>query len=71
MNSYESLRERIRMVRRRWRTQILIRGVSLFLASSIALLVLGVWGADLFGFKPFALWSMRQECAVLSSLEIV
>ena len=59
MNSYESLRERIRMVRRRWRTQILIKGVSLFLASSISLLVLSVWGADLFGFKPGALWAMR------------
>jgi hypothetical protein len=59
MNSYESVLARIRQVRRRWRSQILVRGISLFLASAIALLVLGIWGADLFGFRPAAVWIMR------------
>lgn len=59
MNSYESLLARIRQVRRRWRSQVLVRGISLFLVSAVALLVLGVWGADLFGFKPAAVWTMR------------
>ena len=59
MNSYESLLTRVRQVRRRWRAQVLIRGMALFFASAIALLVLGVWGADLFGFKPSAVWFMR------------
>ncbi len=59
MNPYENLLVRIRQVRRGWRSQILVRGISLFLASSIALLVLGVWGADLFGFKASAVWIMR------------
>jgi hypothetical protein len=59
MNSYESLLLRVRQVRRRWRSQVLVKGVSLFLVSAIALLVLGVWGADLFGFKPAAVWVMR------------
>ena len=59
MEKYRNLEARIREVRRKWRTQVLIRGISLFLVSSIALLVLGVWGADLFGFKPVAVWIMR------------
>jgi hypothetical protein len=59
MNSYESLLSRVRQVRRRWRSQVLIRGISLCLASAIALLILGVWGADLFGFKQAAVWAMR------------
>jgi hypothetical protein len=59
MNSYESLLSKVRQVRRRWRSQVLIRGISLFLASAIALLVLGVWGADLFGFRQAAIWAMR------------
>ncbi len=59
MRSYESLLARIRQVRRQWRAQVLVRGISLFLASAIAFLILGVWGADLFGFKPVAVWIMR------------
>jgi hypothetical protein len=59
MNSYESLLSRIRMVRARRRAQVLAKGISLFLASAIALLVLGVWSADLVGFKPAAVWSVR------------
>jgi hypothetical protein len=59
MNSYELLLARIRMVRARRRTQVLVKGISLFLVSGIALLVLGVWGADSFGFKTAAVWSMR------------
>jgi hypothetical protein len=59
MNSYESLGARVRQVRRRWRSQVLAKGISLFIVSTIALLVLGVWGADLFGFKPAAVWIMR------------
>ena len=59
MNAYESLLARVNMVRRRWRTKVLVKGISLFLASAAVLLVLGVWGADLFGFKPAAVWVMR------------
>ncbi len=59
MNTYQSLLSRVRMVRRKWRMQALVRGVSLLLAATVALLVLGVWGADLFGFKPAAVWAMR------------
>jgi len=59
MNSYESLLARVRQVRRRWRFQVLVNGISLFLASAIALLILGVWGADVFGFRPAAVWVMR------------
>ncbi len=67
MNPYESLLTRIRQVRKRWRSQVLVKGISLFLISAIALLVLGVWGADLFGFKPAAVWAMRflTGCTVL------
>lgn len=59
MNSYESLLTRIVLVRRRWRSQVAIKGIALFLVSTIALLVLGIWGADFFGFKPAAVWLMR------------
>jgi hypothetical protein len=59
MNSYENLLARVKLVRRRWRMQAAVKGLSLFLALTIALLVLGVWGADLFGFKPAAVWLMR------------
>src|SRR5437867_4204797 len=59
MQTFKNLEVRIREVRRKWRAQVLIKGVSLFLASSICVLVLGVWGADLFGFKPAAVWIMR------------
>ena len=59
MNPYESLLVRVRQVRKRWRSQVLVKGISLFLVSAIALLILGVWGADLFGFKPAAVWAMR------------
>jgi hypothetical protein len=59
MSSYESLLTRVQQVRNRWRSQVLVKGISLFLASAIALLILGVWGADLFGFKPAAVWIMR------------
>jgi hypothetical protein len=59
MNSYQGLMARIRMVRRRWRLQALIKGLALFLVAAIALLILGVWSADLFGFRPFAVWAMR------------
>ena len=59
MNPYESLLVRVRQVRKRWRSQVLVKGISLFLVSAIALLILGVWGADLLGFKPAAVWAMR------------
>ena len=59
MTSYERLLARLRQVRRRWRSQVLVKGLSLFLVSAVALLVLGVWGADLFGFRPAAVWTMR------------
>ncbi len=38
---------------------MLVKGVSLTLACAIALLVLGVWGADIFGFRPGAVWFAR------------
>ena len=59
MNSYENLLTRIRQVRKRRRSQVLVKGIALFLVSAIALLVLGVWGADLFGFRTAAVWAMR------------
>ncbi|MGA2264695.1 MAG: DUF4175 family protein, partial [Acidobacteriota bacterium] len=59
MNSYQSLLSRIRVVRRRWRVQRVAKGLALFLVAAIALLLLGIWGADLFGFKPAAVWAMR------------
>ena len=59
MNSMKSLLSRIRIVRRRWRMQQIAKGVALFLAATIALLILGVWGADLFGFTAPAVWAMR------------
>ena len=43
MSSYQMLLSRVKLVRRRWRTQMLFKGVSLFLACSIAMLVLGIW----------------------------
>ncbi len=59
MNQYETLLSRVHLVRRQWRAQVWVKGISLFLAASIALLVLGVWGADLFGFRPLSVWAMR------------
>lgn len=59
MDLYRTLLSRIRSVRRSWRFQALVRGMALFLAAAAALLVLGVWGADLFGFRPAAVWTMR------------
>ena len=59
MNSYESLLAKISLVRRRWRLQVMARGISLFLVCAVTLLVLGIWGADLFGFRPPAVWAMR------------
>ncbi len=59
MTSYEILLEKIRQVRHRWRSQVMIRGIAISLAAIIALLVLGIWGADLFDFKPAAVWSIR------------
>lgn len=59
MSSYPMLLSRVRVVRRRWRAQMLLKGISLFLACSIALLASGVWGADLLGFKPAAVWLIR------------
>ncbi|MBN1569141.1 MAG: hypothetical protein JXA73_14925 [Acidobacteria bacterium] len=59
MNAYDHLLARIRQVRARRRAQVLVKGLSLFLVSAIALLIFGVWGADLFGFSPAAVWSLR------------
>ena len=59
MSSFQQLIVRVRSVRRKWRIQVLVRGLAIFLACTVALLVLGVWGADLFGFQPAAVWSMR------------
>ena len=67
MTSVDTLLSRIRQVRRKWRLQLTIKGISLFLGATIALLLLGIWGADLFGFKPGAVWVMRilTGCAVI------
>ncbi|MBP1596454.1 MAG: putative rane protein, partial [Acidobacteria bacterium] len=59
MRPYQSLLARIRLVRRRWRLQKIAKGLAFLLAVTIALLILGVWGADLFGFRPGAVWAMR------------
>jgi hypothetical protein len=59
MTQYQNLLARIRVVRRRWRMQRLVKGVAFFLISAVALLLLGIWGANLFGFKPAAVWIMR------------
>ena len=59
MSTYDNLLARVKLVRRQWRMQAVVKGISLFLALMIALLVLGVWGADLFGFRPAAVWLMR------------
>jgi hypothetical protein len=59
MTTYQSLLSQVRQVRRKWRLQALVRGASLLLACTVAMLILGVWGADLFGFKPAAVWFMR------------
>jgi len=74
MSMYQSLIAKIRSVRRKWRLQALVKGVSLFLISSIALLILGIWGADLFGFKPAAVWTMRAltgACVVYVALRFL
>ena len=59
MSSLQSLLQRVRQVRRKWQTERLVKGISLFLAAAIAALVFGVWGADLFGFTPRAVWAAR------------
>jgi len=65
MNPYEALLAKIKMVRRRWRTQALVRGLSLFLWCATALLVLGVWAASLFNFTPLTLWIIRAISVAL------
>ncbi len=59
MDRYSSLLSRVRQVRRKWRLQMAVKGLSLFLTFAIALLLFGVWGADLFGFRPTAVWAFR------------
>src|SRR5262245_38243050 len=59
MSSFQSLLQRVREVRRKWRMQALVKGVALFLVCAISTLVFGVWGADLFGFTPAAVWLIR------------
>lgn len=59
MSSYQMLLSRVRLVRSRWRAQMLAKGIALFLACSAAMLILGVWGADLFGFRPAAVGLTR------------
>lgn len=59
MNAHEKLLARIRFVRLRWRFQSLVKGIAFLSALATGLLILGIWGADLFGFKPAAIWSAR------------
>jgi hypothetical protein len=59
MSSYESLLIRVRHVRSCWRAQALVRGIGISLACTIAILVLGVWAANLLGFKPSAVLFTR------------
>src|SRR5262245_7774359 len=65
MSSYQMLLHRVRLVRRKWLLQALVKGLGLFVASAIAMLVLGVWGADLFGFTPVAVWTLRVITAAV------
>ena len=59
MTGYDRLLGRTRLVRRRWRLQKLAQGAALLSASAVALLLLGLWGADLFGFSGGAVWAAR------------
>ena len=59
MERYRNLISRVRQVRRKWRLQMAVKGLSLFLTLAVALLLFGVWGADLFGFRPAAVWVFR------------
>ncbi len=68
MDQYQNLLTRIRVVRRRWRMQRLVKGLALFLASAIALVLLGIWGADLFGFKPAAVWALRLATGAVAAV---
>ena len=64
MNAYEILLNRIRQVHRKWRFQVLFGGITLFLISSILLLLLGVLGGEFFGFRPAAVWTMRLATGI-------
>jgi hypothetical protein len=70
MDTYRNLLSRVQQVRRRWWTQMAVKGVSIFLAFAIALLLFGIWGADLFGFRPAAVWSIRVVIAIGMGLTI-
>jgi len=63
MSSYQLLLARVRLVRSRWRMQMLAKGASLFLACGIVLLILSVWGAGFFGFRAAAIWFTRIVAA--------
>src|SRR5512139_3417638 len=67
MNAHEKLRARIRFVRRGWRFRSLAKGMAIFSALTAGLLILGVRGADIFGFMPAAIWIARLAtgCAIL------
>ena len=64
MNAHERLLARIRFVRRGWRSQNLARGIAILSVLATGLLILGVWGADLFGFTPAAIWASRLATGV-------
>jgi hypothetical protein len=59
MNEHEGLLARIRFVRHRWRLQNLVKGVAILSVLTGVLLILGIWGADLFGFTPASVWIIR------------
>ncbi len=58
---------RIRFVRRGWQIRTLAKGMAILSALAAGLLILGVWGAGIFGFTPAAIWIARLAtgCAVL------
>jgi hypothetical protein len=67
MSAHERLLLLIRSVRRSWRLQSLARGIAILSTLAAGLLILGAWGADLLGFRPAAIWTVRLAtgCALL------
>ncbi len=70
MSTYKMLLSRVRLVRGRWRRQMLLKGISLCVLAAVGLLVLGVWGAGLFGFRPAALWAVRSAAAAVIAFAV-
>jgi hypothetical protein len=63
MDSRALLLSRIREVHRRWKTRLLVRGIAATTVALTLLAVLGVWGVDLLGFRPGAIFAARLVSA--------